>query len=124
MKQDMIQYRFLSGDINYQKYGGKWYKRVDSQCGGYYVIEAVNMDDATGDITQGKYMFNVLSLWLDSTPQEHIRSALQCCGLENEKEITELIKIEALTGYGYFDLEESILTNSFDRTLRRLKQKY
>ena len=124
MKQDMIVYRFLSGDINFKEYGGKWYKRIDSQDGGYYVIEAINMDDATGDISQGKYMFNVYSVWLDCVKEGDLKSALEFTGLDRETEITDLMKVESIQSAGYCDLEESTLTNSFDRTLRKLKYRY
>ena len=88
----------------------------------YSIIEAVNMDDATGDTSQGKYMFIVQTVCLDCAKPGDLKSALEYTGLS--KNPTDLQKVDALQSAGYCDTEHSELTNSFDRTLRKLKVQY
>ena len=116
MKQDMIYYR----EMYQNDFSGKWYKRFMDQC--YSVIEAVNMDDATGDISQGKYMFIVNTVCLDCVKEGDLKSALEFTGLPDNP--TDLQKVDALQSAGYCDVETSVLTDSFDRTLRKLKRQY
>ena len=52
----MVDNRFhwLTGDVNYREYGGTWYRRDDDTT--FTIVEMVNMEDATGDIKNGKYL--------------------------------------------------------------------
>ena len=118
MKEDMISYRKMYRD----GFSGKWYKRFYDDC--YYIIEAVDMDEATGETDQGKYMFIVQTVCLDCASPGHLESALSYTGFDGNPNITDLIKVESLGSAGYCDVETSVLTNSFDRTLRKLKEQY
>ena len=94
-------YRFLSGDVNYKDYGGKWYKLTDER--EYYVIELVNMDNATGNTEKGKYLFLVYSIDLNDLTFNDITNALNCSGI-TDRNIDDLMLLEACVSYGLADL--------------------
>jgi len=114
----MITYRKMYRD----GFSGKWYKRFYDDC--YYIIEAIDMDNATGETDQGKYMFIVQTVCLDCASIGDLEGSLSFVGFNQEDKITDLMKVEALGSAGYCDVETSVLTNSFDRTLRKLKTQY
>lgn len=124
MSKEMSIYRFLIGDIDPRNHGGKWYKRISSDEFSYYVIESINMYSATGDISQGKYLFTVQDIHIDYIKPGELESALSFVGLDQEDHITELMKVEAISASGYCDTIHHEFTDSWDRTLRKLKQMF
>jgi len=91
------KFHWLTGDVNFREYGGIWY-RVDSDTE-FTVIEMVNMEDATGDVSNGKYMAIISEV--DITDPVKNASALKCCGytiLDAMNNIQMLI--ESIVAYG------------------------
>ncbi len=86
-------FRFLTGDVNWVDYGGKWYRKVaDTR---YHVIDLTNMWDATGDESSPKY--NVSMLEVDITSPQ-LKNAMS--GYDEDLQDNELVKVDALATYG------------------------
>lgn len=73
-------FKFLTGDMNYVDYGGKWYRCVAK--GRFHVIELTNMDEACGRDNEGRptYVVELSGIDLYETPRKEIESALRSCG--------------------------------------------
>jgi len=87
-------FQFLTGDVNYLDYGGKWYRQVDATR--YHVIELINYWEATGEKDMDKYYVSLSEVDLNS-PQ--LKEAIKCCG-DDENELTDLWKVDSLASYG------------------------
>jgi len=100
-KRMKIQFRFLTGDINWLDYGAKWIsKRFNNGDWDYWlVLELTNMWEATGEQDQPKYNVT-LSAVSPEAAKDNMQAALKCCGLEGESDLTDLMKVEVLHTYG------------------------
>lgn len=89
-------FRFLTGDVDYLAYGGKWYRKVaDTR---YHVIELTNMWEATGDKSISQYDVELSEIDI-TCPQ--LKTAMHSCGPDDEElQDNELVKVEALSSYG------------------------
>ena len=119
---EIKNYQFLTGDINFKEYGGQWYRCTGDK--EYYVIESVNMENATGDISNGKYLFTVYSIDMDNLTEKEIKDALSCHGCEDEEGLNELIIMEACVSYGHADIITNEYSNNFWKTFKELKREY
>lgn len=75
---------FLTGDVNWEDYGGKWGKKGPD--GAWYILRFENMLDAVGERDLGdddKYLCEVRRIDLKEVPREEIESAIRGCGPED-----------------------------------------
>jgi hypothetical protein len=116
MRKD-YNFHFLTGDVNFRDYGGKWYRREDDT--NFTVIEMVNMEDACGDISKGKYLALISEVSLDDPVRN--ADALKCCGwtLQDVLGSTEML-IEAHTCYGGNQMAQ-LFGNNFYSLLSQAK---
>jgi hypothetical protein len=91
------RFTFLSGDVNYREYGGKWYKREGIK--NYKIIELINMDYATGDTAHGKYLVTTTEIDLNQIPKHVKKRACDFCGIDIHK-ADELNIAECVHAYG------------------------
>jgi len=120
-----LKFRFLTGDVNWQEYGGKFVsKRLNNGEFAYWlVIEVVNLRDACDDDNNDEYAVSLLSVSPTEAGQTNVDAALSCCGF-NDEELTqadsgnELIKVEALAGYGIFATLWSETGNNLNQLMR------
>jgi hypothetical protein len=98
-----IRFRFLTGDVNWLAYGGKWVspKQSNGEFDYWLVIELVNMEDACGGDAREKYNVT-LSAVSPSEAGTNLASALQSCGVEaNDPSATNVLaQVECLHSYG------------------------
>jgi hypothetical protein len=87
-------FRFLTGDVDYFAYGGKWYRKVAATR--YHVIELTNMWDAAGDKSIPQYHVSLSEVDITSPQLKH---AMDGCG-SDEDDDNELVKVDALASYG------------------------
>jgi hypothetical protein len=86
-------FHFLTGDMNWLDYGGKWYRKVaDTR---YHVIDLTNMWEATGDKSAPQY--NVSLFEVDIT-SPLLKMAMS--GYDEDLQDNELVKVDALATYG------------------------
>ena len=89
----MKHFKWLTGDVDYLNYGGKWYRKVaDTR---YHVIELINYWDATGEKDMDKYYVSLSEVDLES-PQ--LKEAIRSCG--DEEYDSELMRVDSLASYG------------------------
>jgi hypothetical protein len=102
----MIKYKFLTGDVNWKTYGGKFVsqKLNNGDFDYWLVLEVLNMPEATGDDDQPTYLVQVSAVSPDEAKEENLARAFQCCGFSDEDtekyKNNDLIKVEVLSDYG------------------------
>lgn len=74
------RFHWLSGDLNWQDYGGKWIRQVGEHR--YHVIELTNMPDACGKDATYTYDVCLSEIDLDALSTEAKQSALSSWGIE------------------------------------------
>jgi len=99
-KKAQHTFSFLTGDVNYVDYGGKWIRQVSEYR--YHVIELVNMVDACGSDATFTYCVDLSEIDLEEVTDENIKSALSCVGLSLNEAFRygPLALVEALHSYG------------------------
>lgn len=102
-----MKFNKLSGDVNYQVYGGKFVsKRLNNSEFDYWlVMDVINMHEATGETDIPKYNVSIQAV----SPEQakgHIDSAFSSAGFSDEQlaqyENDSLIQVEVLSEYGIF----------------------
>ena len=71
----MAGWQFLTGDVHFMDYGGKWYRLINDVT--YHIVELINLVDACGRDAQTTYAVELVEINLDTAP---IEQALGCCG--------------------------------------------
>jgi hypothetical protein len=95
-----MRFRFLSGDVNYLDYGGKWIsgKLNNGDWDYWLVIELLNWHDAVGEReAPAKYCVELRAVSPQAAGAENIKRAKDCCGVESDDPIA---LVEALDSYG------------------------
>jgi len=103
-----MRFSFLTGDVNYTTYGGKWIstRQSNGEFDYYFVIELLNWRETVGEREAPAETYNIsLSVVSPQEAQDKIGAALDCCG------ITEAM-LQSATGNGYRDsvLVEALYT--------------
>lgn len=101
----MTKFKFLTGDVNWLDYGGKWVsqKLNNGEFDYWLVIELLNMDDACGRDNEGKDKYNVSLSCVSpgEAGRENIEKAKECCGWEDGAHtLNDLGLVEMLHSYG------------------------
>lgn len=116
----MVDNRFhwLTGDVNYREYGGTWYRRDDDTT--FTIVEMVNMEDATGDIKNGKYLAIVSEVDI-SNPIRNAE-ALKSWGISVQEAMEDItLLVSAHVCYGSTQIWHNY-GNNFYKLLREAKQ--
>jgi hypothetical protein len=94
----MSKWMYL-GDANMLDYGGKNYRHVGKQQ--YQFVELINMDEACGRDNEGqsKYVVELRLVDLDAVSDSTVKSALECCGMENQ-DLSNITIAECCDSYG------------------------
>lgn len=117
----MSKFHFLTGDINFTLYGGKWYRKVSGTC--YHVIELINMWEATGEEDQNKYHVSLAEIELQNIPTHEIESAWASCGWdESRKPENALQVVEAVHDYGCYAPMGNYNGNNYKNLLKQAKE--
>lgn len=101
----MTRFKFLTGDVNWLSYGGKWVssKLNNGEFDYWLVMELINMDDACGRDNEGHPTYIVsLSAVAPSEAGDKLKSAFECCGVDQSDECASnpLVQVECLHSYG------------------------
>jgi len=97
-----MQLKFLTGDVNYKDYGGKWIskKMNNGDFDFWYLVELINMHDATGDEDQPMYYLSLSVVAPSEVPKTEIDKALECYGIPEIDVTNPVMLCEVLHGYG------------------------
>lgn len=100
----MIRFKFLTGDVNWMEYGGKWIsnKQNNGDFDYWLVMEFINMDEACGRDNKGqpRYHVELSAVSPDQAGPENLKKAFECCGWTEEHQQNPIIQVEALSSYG------------------------
>lgn len=70
---------FLTGDMDWEEYGGSWYRKIDHR---FHVVKVFNWEEAVGEAEaseiDGTHHIDLVEV--DTNDEERIKSALECCG--------------------------------------------
>jgi len=116
----MAGWKFLTGDFDWQQYGGSWYRRLGERQ--YRVIELINLKDAMGEESNVTYSVSLKYVDLDEMSQSNIDSAVGCCGFPDDLELTDEILVEALCVYGLYAPMGNWEGNAYRSLLRQAKR--
>jgi len=107
-----MKFKFLTGDINWQDYGGKFIsKKLNNGDWNYWlVIEVINWQDAVGEReakeVDAKYNVCLSAVSPQAAGEENLHRAFKCHGMEGESEHEvelrkdPIVQVECLHGYG------------------------
>ena len=104
-KMTKPRFKFLTGDVNWHDYGGIFLsqKQNNGDFDFWYAIRAENWIDLVGEReAPATYCVSLLSVSIEEAGEDNLQQALRFCGLEEEEDITDEMKIEALLAYGVF----------------------
>jgi len=115
-KTAMRGWEFLTGDINFQQYGGSWFRRI-GPARIYHVIELVN----TTDKSQYTYSVQLKEIDLDNVLEGRLEAALSCFGM-GEFLQSDIRDVDALASYGVFAYMGDWAGNDYTDLLREAKR--
>lgn len=100
-----LKFTFLSGDTNWQDYGGAFVsKKLNNGEFDYWlVIKVENWLDLVGENeAPATYCVTLMSISPDEAGEENLQQAFNCCGPDGEspETATDLMKVDALMWYG------------------------
>lgn len=115
----------LSGDINWRDYGSKWItKKLNNGDWDYYlIIELVNMEDASGDISDGKYAVMIHAIKPDHSPKQ-MKEVYDVSGITEEdvkNNYNTKGMLSAISDYGLQATLWSKMGNNADALLKEAK---
>lgn len=122
-----IKFKFLTGDVNWIDYGGKWVsKRLNNGEFDYWlVLELLNMDDACGRDNEGQAKYCAsLAVVSPSEAGEELNKAAECCGYDQAQlaNASDLCKVEMLHSYGVYAQTWTASGNNAHKLLREGKR--
>jgi len=75
-------FEFLTGDVNWEDYGGKWFRRLSPQR--FQVVEILCWEEATGEEhPDGSHWVGLYEV--DTSLEDLYKNVLESCGLEIDK---------------------------------------
>lgn len=99
-----MKFRFLTGDVNWLAYGGKWVssKQNNGDFDYWLVLDFVNMEEACGSDNDGKpkYHVELCAVSPHEAGETGLASAFECCGVPEDAKQNPLCQVEALHSYG------------------------
>lgn len=104
VKHPTPHFHFLSGDINFATYGGKWAsKRFNNGDFDYYlVIELRNNHEDSGVDSGPMYDVSIGVVSPEAAGEKNVKDAFESCGLPDELAENAYIQVEALHDYGIY----------------------
>ena len=99
----MLHFKFLTGDVNWRKYGAKFVsRRLNNGDWDYWlVLEVINLPDAAGRAADSTYLVQLSAISPEAAGKEKLDSAFASCGFSNDVDESDpLIQVEALYDYG------------------------
>jgi hypothetical protein len=105
-----MRFSFLTGDMNFTRYGGKWIstRRNSGEFDYFFVVELLNWRETVGEREAPPETYNVsLSVVSPHEAKDKLGAAMECCGITEEmlatateKGYRDMALVEALHAYG------------------------
>lgn len=114
-----IEFKFLTGDVNWADYGGKWISQKfnNGSFDFWLVRELVNMEDSCGDTSNGEYLCTLSVV----APKQYKKLEEACCscGWEGDiKDIPNEQKVEIIHSYSGGAQEWSSYGSDYEELFR------
>lgn len=118
-----MKLRQVGGDVDWKKYGGLFVtKKLNNDEFDYWLfVEFINMEEATGDTSRGKYMVTIDVVAPDVAPRDDIESAFESMGFEVVPKDKLKIAI-ALQQYGVAATVWSDMGNNAEKLMQEARE--
>lgn len=119
------RFKFLTGDINWEKYGGTWLsqKLNNGEFDYYLAIRFMNWEEETGERPEGsRYHIGLLSVSPSEAGPENLASAFNCCGTPDECKDNPIVQCDALLSYGVYAPLWQTEGNNVSRMMREARK--
>lgn len=120
-----MKFKTLSGDVNWQTYGGKFVssKLNNGEFDYWMVIDFVNMEEACGRDNEGQPRYHVaLNIVSPSEAGSELAKAFECCNTPEEYQSDEMAQVEALSSYGVYAVTWQQAGNNVAKLMRAARQ--
>ena len=105
-----VRFTWLSGDVNYLDYGGKWF--YNTKVEGYYlVMELINLLENDSQSTE-RYMIELSIVNCRKVEPDKMRSVKSFCGIDDDN-LPEDYLVECCHSYGLKSVEYSATGNNY-----------
>lgn len=128
----MVKFHFLTGDLNWLEYGGKWIsnKLNNGEFDYWLVLDFINYLDATGDYlvndnpkNEGdKYIVELRAVSPEQISEHNLKQAIDSYGLPDETKLDDEMLVELIDGYGINAMLWSKQGNNAYKLIREAKQ--
>lgn len=96
-----MNFKFLSGDLDWKTNGGKFIsKKLNNGDFDYWMVLTVDNMNEIDNNPPYTYLVQLKAVSPSEAGEEELKSALECVGLEDRTDLTDLMKVEALTESG------------------------
>jgi hypothetical protein len=127
-----VRFHWLTGDVNFLSYGGKWIsnKQSNGEFDYWFVLEIINWEDAVGEREAKerghRYIVELRVVAPSEVPEEHRKAAVKSCWNDtyslNLDAISSENMVEILDTYGISAPVFSIEGNNARKLLRRARE--
>jgi hypothetical protein len=123
-----MRFKFLTGDMNWQKYGGKFVSRKlnNGEFDYYLVMDVLNWEDVDSDAvkTHGHYCVSLYSVSPSEAGADGLKSAYDSCGWDGTEDFLKLplAQVEALVSYGTYTQVWSVSGNNLSKLMRECRK--
>jgi hypothetical protein len=118
-----MKFTQLMCDASYPKYGGTLIsKKLNNGEFDYWlVIEVIDWEDATGDVSQGKWCVSLCSVSPSEAGESNLKAAFECCGVEDDAKVraNPIVQVECLKSYGVYAQLWSSSGNNFRELMKQ-----
>lgn len=128
----MVRFSWLSGDVNWQDYGGKWVsnRQNNGQFDYWFVIELINWENSCGRDADSLPTYNVSlsAVSFADCPAADISRALDSWGITSEQmgQVTDsdtaaMMRVECLHSYGIHCPMSEASGNNYRQLIQQAK---
>jgi len=123
-----MRFKFLTGDMNWETYGGKFISRKlnNGEFDYYLVMDILNWNEVDSEAvkTNGQYCVSLHSVSPSEAGSDNLRKAFECYGLDGTEDFTSnpLVQVECLESYGVYTPVWSASGNSLSKLMREARK--
>jgi hypothetical protein len=123
-----MKFKFLTGDVNWKKYGGKFVSKKlnNGEFDFYLVMDVLSWEDVEPSAvkTHGKYCVSLYSVSPSEAGTDGLKSAYDSCGFTGEEDFLKnpLAQVDVLVSYGTYTQISSKSGNNLLELMRECRK--